>query len=570
MRAFSIVITLWLCSLFSGLQNASAQAINEAVESSVYDFLYRNAQKGNIELDDIIRPLTRNQIAVYLDSIEKRAQRLPGSLNAIEKKELLFYWREYGDPIQEGLQNQRSERWLSKDPRGRLRFFSNIAADSVKPVGQNRKTNPFQFNIEPILQGEFQLAGDKERFIRRAAGLQLWVGLGKRWGVQAYYRDITEDGEGLDQTRQFTPANGLPLATTPNRTSLNFSDVRVAVNYQWNSGLITIGKEQFVYGYGVNGNIIHSTKAPTYPYIRFNQKVLPWLQFEYLHGVLHSGMIDTANSYRTVNLGVFGGQRFKMIPKYYVSHSLRMRIAKGLHVAVGESVVYSDKIQPGYWLPVMFFKAWDQYIAGNNINAGANTQLFVQVSSRHHIPYTHLYGSLFIDEIRPTVMLNPDKSRNQVAFTLGASVTDLPLLPYWTFNFDYTRLNPFVYQNLFPAQEYTNNGFLMGDWMGSNADRYLIEIKYTPIPRLRLSVRQERIRKGGPGTTEQQYFATPQPRFLNDMQFKQWTSTARAVYEWKNNIFLHLQFQRQDRFMYTGGFENILTDRLNAGFAIGL
>lgn len=570
MRAFSIGVILLLGSLFAGLPALQAQAINEAVENSVYDFLYRNAQKGNIELDDVIRPLLRNQIAVYLDSIEKRARRLPNSLNRIEKKELLFYLREYGYPIQEGLQNQQPERWLAKDPRGRLRFFSKIAGDSLRPVTENRKTNPFQFNIEPILQGEFQLAGDKERFIRRAAGLQLWAGLGKRWGIQAYYRDITEDGEGLDMTRQFTPANGLPLATTPNRTSLNFSDVRVAVNYQWNSGLITVGKEQFVYGYGLNGNIIHSTKAPSYPYIRLNQKVLPWLQFEYLHGVLHSGMIDTANSYRTVNLGVFGGQRFKMIPKYYVSHSLRMRLAKGLHVAVGESVIYSDKIQPGYWLPVMFFKAWDQYIAGNNINAGANTQLFVQVSSRNHIPYTHLYGTLFIDEIRPTVMLNPDKSRNQVAFTVGASVTDLPLLPYWTFNVDYTRLNPFVYQNLFPAQEYTSNGFLLGDWMGSNADRYLMEVKCTPLPRLRLSLRQERIRKGGQGTTEQQYFATPQPRFLNNLQFKQWTTTARAVYEWKNNVYLHLQFQRQDRFMYTGGFENILIDRLNAGFAIGL
>ena len=570
MRVFCISVSIALLHLVVGLDVAYTQAINEPVENSVYDFLYRNAQKGNIDLDDIVRPLLRNQIAFYLDSIQKRAQRLPGSLNRIEKKELLFYQREYGLPLQEGFQNPQPERWFSKDVRGRLRFFSKIVGDSLPVVTQNRKTNPFQFNIEPILQGEFQVAGDKERFIRRASGLQLWVGLGKRWGVQAYYRDITEDGDGLDKTRQFTPMGGLPLATTPKRTSLNFSDVRVAVNYQWNSGLITIGKEQFVYGFGLNGNIIHSTKAPSYPYIRLNQKVLPWLQFEYLHGVLHSGLIDTANSYRTVNLGVYGGQRFKMIPKYFVSHSLRMRLAKGLHVAVGESVVYSDKIQPGYWLPIMFFKAWDQYIAGNNINAGANTQLFVQVSSRHHIPHTHLYGALFIDEIRPTVMLNPDKSRNQVAFNVGASVTDLPMLPYWTFNFDYTRLNPFVYQNLFPAQEYTSNGYLLGDWMGSNADRYLVEIKYTPIPRLRLSVRQERLRKGGKNSTEQQYFATPQPRFLNNLQFKQWTSTARAVYEWKNNIYLHLQFQRQDRFMYTGGFENILIDRLNAGFSIGL
>ena len=153
MRVFCISVSIALLHLVVGLDVAYTQAINEPVENSVYDFLYRNAQKGNIDLDDIVRPLLRNQIAFYLDSIQKRAQRLPGSLNRIEKKELLFYQREYGLPLQEGFQNPQPERWFSKDVRGRLRFFSKIVGDSLPVVTQNRKTNPFQFNIEPILQG---------------------------------------------------------------------------------------------------------------------------------------------------------------------------------------------------------------------------------------------------------------------------------------------------------------------------------------------------------------------------------------------------------------------------------
>ena len=568
-KSFENILLLLL--LFSTCSfQGYAQAINEPVENSIYDYLYRHAQKGNIELNDVVRPLFRGQIAAYLSTISKVSDSFPARLNRIEKRELAFYTREYGKPIIEGMMNTAPEKWLGKDSRGRYRFLSKISMDSSNAIASTKLANPFQFNLEPILQGAFQLAGDKENFIRRAVGVQAWASLGKRWGFQLYYRDITEDGKGLDITRQFTPNNGLVLATTPKLNSLNFSDLRASINYQWNTGQLVVGKEQYVVGYGVNGNMIHSTKAPTYPYIRLNQRILPWLHFEYLYGILHSGLIDTANSYRTQNLGVYGGQRFKMIPKYFITHSMIMRVARGLQVTVGESVIYSDKLQPGYWIPMILFKAWDQYIAGNNINAGANTQIFLQASSRNQIPHTHFYGSLFVDEIRLTEIINPVKSRNQFGYNVGASITDLPFFPYWTFNIDYSRINPFVYQNLQPAQEYTSNGYLLGDWMGSNADRMIMEIKYTPFPRLRLSVRQERIRKGGKGTVAQQYFASPQPKFLFDLQFKQWTTSARIAYEWKNNIYFHILFQRQDRFMYTGGFENILLDRLNAGFSIGL
>jgi hypothetical protein len=138
-----------------------------------------------------------------------------------------------------------------------------------------------------------------------------------------------------------------------------------------------------------------------------------------------------------------------------------------------------------------------------------------------------------------------------------------------TLNVDYTRLNPFVYQNLLPAQEYTNNGYVIGDWMGSNADRRIFEIKYTPMPRLKISMCYEKIRKGARGNAEQQYFQQPQPEFLFGLEQKQWNSSARFVYEMVHNIYLHGQFQRNEVKTYGSTFKSQTFSRFNAGFSVG-
>ena len=546
-----------------------SQAVYENVQNSVYEYLNRQAQNGNIVLDDMVRPLTRIQISQYLFELSVNYQKKKSILLPIEAKELDFYVKEYGFGIADGHLNEAKEKWLGKDVRGRLRFFSKIDSASTFKGKSKNIIQPFQFNVEPVLQGGLQYAGEKESIVFRAAGVQLWASLGKRFGFQMYYRDVNENGKGIDFDKQFTPQQGSMPSANPKSEALNYSDVRASMTYQWKNGMLSFGKEQYMAGYGLNGNIIYSTKAPSYPYIRFNQQILPWLKFEYTHAFLASRLVDTPNSYRTTNYGVFGGQRFKMIPKYMVSHALQFKLMKGLDLMVGESVIYTDKIQLGYWLPIMFFKAWDQYVSGTNLNAGANTQLFGQISSRNQIKNTHLYGSILIDEFRPSAIFDPKRSRNQLAFNIGGSITNIPYLPYVTLNVDYTRLNPFVYQNLLPAQEYTNNGYVIGDWMGSNADRRVFEIKYTPMPRLKISMRYEKIRKGAKGNAEQQYFQQPQPEFLFGLEQKQWNTSARVVYEMIHNIYLYGQFQRSEVKTYGAVFKTQTFTRVNAGFSVG-
>jgi hypothetical protein len=210
---------------------------------------------------------------------------------------------------------------------------------------------------------------------------------------------------------------------------------------------------------------------------------------------------------------------------------------KGLSFALGESIVYSDRLDIGYLMPLMFFKVYDNIVNNSNIRTGSNGQLFFQVSSRNQIPKTHVYGTLFIDEIRLSTLFNKTNSRNQLGFTIGATTTDL-LVPYLSVGLEYTRVNPFVYKNLLPAQDYSSFNYALGDWMGNNFDRLSYTLKYTPFPRLKCLIRYQTSRKGASGTLEQQYFQQPQPAFLFNRVNGREEFLVRVSYDWINNLSL--------------------------------
>jgi hypothetical protein len=226
---------------------------------------------------------------------------------------------------------------------------------------------------------------------------------------------------------------------------------------------------------------------------------------------------------------------------------------KGLSLAIGESIIYSDKMDPGFLIPVNLFKFYDNNRSNYLIEAGSNGQYFFSINSRNQIKNTHLYGTLFIDEIKVSALFNQKEKRNQLGYTLGASITDF-LIPYLTIGAEYTRVNPFVYNNLIPAQTYTSYGFNLGDWMGNNFDRVILYTRYNPFPKLQLYGRIQKIRKGGNGTIYEQYVMQPQPDFLNNLQYYRADWLLQIRYEWINNLYLNSSLQKfQNKNIYQLG-----------------
>lgn len=537
--AFSFLLIFICLSL-------KAQVVWENPRYEVYNFLSRQAQKGALRIDDFIQPLSRKEIYLHLSGLQDSLEKL----SLLEKKELDFYLREYTEFT---TIDSNSVSFLKKDPSGRLSFLSV-------------NKNDFVFRGEPVLTLETQQSENSSIF-KLGNGMQFWGHAGKNFGFQFYFQDFTETGRGIDSLKDFSPEQGIVRTNTIHTERLTYSEIRGNISYSWKNGSIAIGKDNLLLGYGQNGRIILSDKSPSYPFIRLDYKPLKWLTFQYAHAWLQSGIIDSANSYPTGN-SVYGGKRELYRQKFMATHSLNFFPVKGLALSVGESMIFSDRFDIGYLIPVMFFKAYDHYTSRHNISAGSNGQFFFQASSRNHIPKTHLYASAFIDEIRITKVFERAKSRNQLGFTIGASATDV-LFPYLTLGIEYTRLNPFVYNNIINAQSYRNQNYLLGDWIGNNADRLIGYVEYTPLPRLKAQLQWQHVRKGGEGTLEDQYYKEPQPEFLFNLYRQQTETQLGLSYQWIHNLYIKARLTILDD-------ENALqnsnghSSRLQMGLNIGL
>lgn len=498
---------------------AEAQVVWEDHTKEVYSFLSRFAQKGLIRFDDNIRPLSRKYLADCLDSLSLKKEQL----SAVEKAELAFHSREYGNEMTATAGGMEQVRFFSVDPYKRWRSFSATG-------------NGFLLQADPVFTAA-TINGTGRSETRSSSGLSFWGYAGKHWGFHFYYNDITEAGKGFDSTRQNTPETGIIRKDTSLYKSQNFTRFRGSISYSWKNGSLSFGHDHLLWGYGENGRIVLSDKAPAFPFIRLDYQPFTWLRFNYTHTWLNSAIIDSGRTYPTGN-PVYGGQREMFIPKFMATHSVQIQAMKGLAFSLGESIVYSDRMDVGYLFPLMFFKVYDNIVNNSNIRTGSNGQLFLQLSSRNQLRKTHLYSTLFIDEIRVGSLFDRNKSRNQLGYTLGATVTDL-LLPYLTVGIEYTRVNPFVYRNLQPAQNYSSYNYSLGDWMGNNFDRLTYTVRYTPFPRFKCLFSYQTSRKGAAGTVGQQYFQQPQPPFLFNLQNKQQEFLARFSYELINNLHLN-------------------------------
>ncbi len=485
-------------------------------QQTVVAYLERMAQKGAIEFNDLMKPVDRATVFNLLNQLQQNK-----NLTKIERDELTFYISYYSF-------DNLEKAYIPKS----LTVFKQIKKNLFKePHILNYSDDNFRLMVDPLAEIGFQ--GSKKTSQLISTGFQMMGYAGKRIGFQLSVRDVNETGD-YDSLRIDNTLMGFNRKQTINNNLLSYSQFNANLSYRFNKGMITVGQDQNVLGYGKTGNLVLSSKSPSYPYYRFQYNPTKWMSVNYMHAWLQSGVIDSLKSYGTGN-SVYGGQRESFIPKFYAIHFVEVRPMKGLSVHLGESIVYTDQLEPAYLMPLTFFKAYDNNKYNDKITTGANGQFFMGISSRNQIPKTHLYAQLFIDEIRVSNIFNSTKSRNQIAYQIGASVTDIGL-PYLTLTAELNKVYPFVYRNFLPAQNYSNSNYPLGDWMGSNADRIELIANYHPKPRLNLRAYYRMMAKGGAGSIEQQYFLTPSPIYGFDPQYKTNKFSFESSYELYSNV----------------------------------
>ena len=547
MRIKHLFFVVLFCLSFATSQS---QIIYEDTRSMIYPYLTRLADKGLIELQDVVLPITHKQINACLQALQLKRN----LLSKIELAELDFYKREYQLPVQPTDTVMQGLKILEKDHSQRLRGAT---------VGNGN----FFMQLDPV-SGMKVFSSKNQSVTQYGNGANIRGYLGKHFNFQFYYRDITESGKGIDYNKTSTDELGIIKKDTSLQTSLNYSDLRATLSFQFKNGSITVGQDQMSFGYANHGRIVLSDKSPSFPLIRLDYRPLSWLHFNYAHLWLQSNIIDSSRIYNLGNT-VYGGKYTPFVNKYMVMHSLQIIPKKGMVFSIGESIIYNDQLYLPYFVPVLFFKLVDQNnTMGTNNSASGNSQLFFQFSMRNIVPKTHIYTTLLIDELRLTKVFNATKSRNQVGVTLGIERQDV--LPNLSIGAEYTRVNPFVYENFISAESYKHAGYSIGDWMGNNFDRKTWFFSYKPLPRLLLTGRFDNIRKGGPGTLLQQYFSEPQPSFLFDYQWKSVEASVNARYEIIHQVYATAQYYYKQQRFYANISNPLQTvQQLQLGLNIG-
>ena len=467
-----------------------AQTIYLPASNEVYDFIKRMDAKGCLShYQDAAKPLSRMYLAKQLKELEPFGERM----TSLERATYEFYktefhyellslagdsepsearWHLFSKGIDGGIINLDVGYALTAENDGRLK--NTLSTKDLKFYGYAFNSVGFYFNLDD----------------------------NKQWGSNINYYRLNTPAKGVINSAGSSnlPSYSLDLfpLSNPKLQELNYDEIDAQFTWQVGAFTFSLEKMNNIWGYGENGNIIFSNKAPSYPQVKMRVRISEGFDFVYFHGSLNSNVTDTVKSYY-VNYNGFSSLREVDHSKYIAAHQIEIMLWKGIDLSFGESIVYSDRgPELMYLIPVMFFKAGEHYNGDKD-----NCQIFGSLDL-NVIKNTNLYFSLFIDELNTDKFFDSNDSRRQLAFTLGGHTYDFPL-DNFELAAEYTRANPAVYSHKYPSATYTNNGYVLGSWIGQNADDAFLALTYRPVRKLKLSIFHEVFRKGSPMPINYQY-----------------------------------------------------------------
>src|SRR5690606_38195167 len=493
------------------------QVVFEPEYSSVYNFLNRLALKEVVVLNDEIRPLSRLLIAEKLIEAECNLE----ELTSVERKELIYYKKDFEPEILILRESEKKETVI----------FNDNNDFGFRPFLYRDKN--FTFTADPVLGFEYNnFHYDNERL--RFNGLS-FHGYYDNIGYSFYFRDNEISGNSIDLERKISPLPGI-VRHSFDGENLQFSFVRGSVSYSWSWGSFDFSKEDIIWGSGRRGQLILSSKPPSFPFIRLILKPVDWLQFQYVHGWLESGVIDS-NSFRYTLVN--GRETYSHISKYIAAHIISLYPFKNFSFSLGESVIYSERLEPLYFIPVLFFRLADHY----NSDTGDNAQIFFNSVYKFYPLKSKIYGTFFIDELSITNLFKGG-NLSSLGYTVGINFID-PIIENSELIIEYTRTDPFLYMNSNDVQLYSSHGYQLGHWIGSNADQFFISLRKWIVRGLMINLWGEIVRKGQTELPKQQY-ELPYPPVLYGERFSMKTIGIEAEYEIFRKLFGKIYFNYSD------------------------
>lgn len=410
---------------------------------SIYDFLDEMATIKVIELNSVVKPYSRDFISKKLEEIQLKGY----LLNLRQTKELLFYLKDFN-------------KELKPDKNFHKRIDLFYYKDSL-----------FTFSINPVLGFQYW-SNETGNAYHRWNGAEIFSYIGKHVGIYANLRD-NHDSKLFSSPDYLTT---LPAAKY--KSGRDYSEMRGGFMFSNNWGSIGLVKDHIEWGNYYRYPSILSSKAPSFTHIKLNLKPAKWIEFNYIHAWLESGVIDSlrtfvyTNSYGTSNRIVYR-------KKYMAANMYTFKPFKNFYASVGNSIIYSDDgVEPAYLIPFFLYKSVDhtQNTAGTN-DGGQNSQFYIDLSSRQ-INHLHLYATLFFDDIA-FYRLKENGHPDYYSLKAGFRITNL--IPNFSFTTEFFQSYPLVYKHNMPTTTYESNFYNLGYYLQDNSSEVYFDMSFRPL-----------------------------------------------------------------------------------------
>lgn len=528
----------------------------------LYDFLDELLADGVLVHQTAVRPYSRKQVATML----LEAQDADSLLNIRQKRDLAFYLNEYA-----------LERDTMVSNYVQYTDHSTYNVSLADPQFSYRsKDSMFKMRLRPILGGNL-LMSKKGVIFHRWYGAELQMDIAKHLSIWGSLRDNSWSGDWLSKTyfptdndrrlgarihygaSQLQPAL-MPIAGVQYKEANyggDFSDSKGGISlYAW-WGSISVQRENIRWGDAYHTSNILSGRAPAAPMISLQLTPCKWFQFDYFHAWLVSNVVDSTYYYveETTNGAV---RNYRPMNKFMAANMFTFTPIKQLSISFGNSIIYAERsIQAAYFIPIAFYKSLDHLLTKGLRTQNQNSQAFASLSVRP-VEHLHLYGSMFVDEIKFSRFKPSNKENNPLSYLVGFNWSGWPVKGL-SLKAEFVRSYIASYIHSIEVLDYTTNSFDMGHYLGDNAQSIYAELAYRPIRGMLIKASYTNDTKyNSYAYLRNNISATIAQKPFDQAIFRNEVVQLDGVYEVHPNMYMTLTLQ----YNHARGFDNIKTDAL--------
>lgn len=528
----------------------------------LYDFLDELLADGVLVHQTAVRPYSRKQVATML----LEAQDADSLLNIRQKRDLAFYLNEYA-----------LERDTMVSNYVQYTDHSTYNVSLADPQFSYRsKDNMFKMRLRPILGGNL-IMSKKGVIFHRWYGAELQMDIAKHLSIWGSLRDNSWSGDWLSKTyfptdndrrlgarihygaSQLQPAL-MPIAGVQYKEANyggDFSDSKGGISlYTW-WGSISVQRENIRWGDAYHASNILSGRAPAAPMMSLQLTPCKWFQFDYFHAWLVSNVVDSTYYYveETTNGTV---RNYRPMNKFMAANMFTFTPLKQLSISFGNSIIYAERsIQAAYFIPIAFYKSLDHLLTKGVRTQNQNSQAFASLSVRP-VEHLHLYGSMFVDEIKFSRFKPSNKENNPLSYLVGFNWSGWPVKGL-SLKAEFVRSYIASYIHSIEVLDYTTNSFDMGHYLGDNAQSIYAELAYRPIRGMLIKASYTNDTKyNSYAYLRNNISATIAQKPFDHAIFRNEVVQLDGVYEVHPNMYMTLTLQ----YNHARGFDNIKTDAL--------